>query len=89
MDRAGWITDVCRPDQSEYSEACKDASASGRLVRSDTGTLIVPGMVDLHIHAPQWPQIGQALHLPLEEWLYRYTFPLEARYSDTRFAKQI
>ena len=89
VDRAGWITDVCRPDQSEYSEACKDASASGRLVRSDTGTLIVPGMVDLHIHAPQWPQIGQALHLPLEEWLYRYTFPLEARYSDTRFAKQV
>ena len=43
--------------------------------------------MDLHIHAPQWPQLGKALHLPLDEWLQRYTFPLEARYEDTEFAR--
>ncbi len=47
---------------------------------------VLPGMVDLHVHAPQWPQLGEALDLPLEEWLQKFTFPLEARYSDTAFA---
>ena len=48
---------------------------------------LLPGLVDLHVHAPQWPQLGKALHLPLDEWLQRYTFPLEARYEDLEFAR--
>ena len=47
---------------------------------------LVPGFVDLHIHAPQYPQLGKALDCPLEEWLTRYAFPLEARYADAAFA---
>ncbi|MEP5155098.1 MAG: guanine deaminase, partial [Planktotalea sp.] len=41
--------------------------------------VLIPGLVDLHIHAPQFPQLGTALDVPLEDWLFRYTFPLEAR----------
>ena len=51
------------------------------------GTLVLPGFVDLHIHAPQYPQLGQALDAPLEVWLGKYTFPLEARYADLDFAR--
>lgn len=47
---------------------------------------LLPGLVDLHIHAPQWPQLGTGLDLPLERWLFDYTFPLEARYADRDFA---
>lgn len=47
---------------------------------------ILPGLVDLHVHAPQYPQLGQALDLPLQDWLQRYTFPLEARFADLAFA---
>ncbi|MFT6309151.1 MAG: guanine deaminase [Halioglobus sp.] len=46
----------------------------------------LPGLVDTHIHAPQWPQLGKALHLPLENWLMDCTFPLESKYQDVAFA---
>jgi len=51
--------------------------------------VLLPGFVDLHVHAPQYPQLGMALDLPLEDWLLRYTFPLEARYADLAFAARV
>ncbi len=51
------------------------------------GTIVLPGFVDTHVHAPQYPQLGQALDVPLEVWLGKYTFPLEARYADLDFAR--
>lgn len=54
----------------------------------DRGVLI-PGLVDLHVHAPQFPQLGTSLDVPLEDWLFRYTFPLEARYDDLAFATEV
>ena len=54
----------------------------------DRGVLL-PGLVDLHIHAPQFPQLGAALDVPLEDWLFKYTFPLEARYDDLAFATEV
>ena len=69
VDRDGWIVNVCRLGQPAYQEVQKTALSSEQLVETDTGTFIFPGMVDLHIHAPQWPQIGQVLHRPLQEWL--------------------
>lgn len=51
------------------------------------GTIVLPGFVDTHIHAPQYPQLGQALDVPLEVWLGKYTFPLEAKYADLDFAR--
>lgn len=53
------------------------------------GTVLLPGLVDLHVHAPQWPQLGTGLDLPLERWLFDYTFPLEAHYADLAFARPI
>jgi len=62
-------------------------AGSDDLVRLETGQFLLPGLVDLHIHAPQWPQMGKALHLPLNDWLQQYTFPLEAKYADLEFAR--
>ena len=45
--------------------------------------------MDTHVHAPQWPQLGKALDRPLDEWLQKYTFPLEARYADADFAERV
>jgi guanine deaminase len=53
------------------------------------GQYLLPGMVDLHVHAPQWPQRGLALDKPLEVWLQTHTFPLEARYADLDFAARV
>lgn len=53
------------------------------------GQYLLPGLVDLHVHAPQFPQLGNALDEPLEVWLQTYTFPLEARYEDEGFARDV
>jgi len=51
--------------------------------------VLLPGLVDTHLHAPQWPQLGTGLDLPLEEWLFEYTFPLEQRLTDPAFAAEV
>ncbi len=59
-----------------------------RLCDLDLGknVVLLPGLVDTHIHAPQWPQLGTGLDLPLEKWLLEHTFPLEARLTEPAFA---
>ncbi|XP_061673522.1 guanine deaminase [Syngnathoides biaculeatus] len=49
----------------------------------------MPGMVDTHIHAPQYSYAGTALDLPLLEWLNKYTFPVESRFKDKNFAQKV
>jgi guanine deaminase len=63
--------------------------AAGSLVTLGKDEYLLPGLVDLHVHAPQWPNLGLALDLPLEEWLQACTFPLEARYGDIAYAREV
>ena len=88
IDGAGRIASVLRADDPRHSVALGEAEAAGRLVRLPTDIFLLPGFVDLHIHAPQYPQLGTALHVPLEVWLQTHTFPLEARYADLAFAER-
>ena len=48
--------------------------------------LIIPGLVDLHMHAPQYTYRGLHMDLELLEWLNSYTFPAEAKYADADYA---
>ncbi len=50
--------------------------------------LIFPGMVDLHIHAPQYAFRGMCMDLELMDWLNRYTFPEEEKYEDLAYAEK-
>lgn len=77
-DPLGVITSVV-----PYTSDCQPDVELGKSVA------LLPGLVDTHIHAPQWPQLGTGLDEPLEKWLFKYTFPLEARYSDNAFAQQV
>ena len=52
------------------------------------GCLIVPGMIDLHIHAPQYAFRGMCMDLELMDWLNRYTFPEEAKYMELEYAER-
>src|SRR6202795_3471757 len=70
------------------SSAARHAAA-GTLVTLGEGQYLLPGLIDLHVHAPQWPQLGKALDQPLEVWLQTFTFPLEARYADLNFAATV
>lgn len=53
-----------------------------------SGKLIVPGMTDLHVHAPQYTFRGIGMDLELLDWLNQYTFPEEVHYSDLEYAKK-
>src|SRR5882757_7123813 len=69
--------------------AAEHHAAAGTLTRLRDGQYLLPGLIDLHVHAPQWPQLGLALDQPLEVWLQTYTFPLEARYADIDYAETV
>lgn len=79
IDATGMITRVVRSGDEGHGVAKWGAEPLAGFV--------LPGFCDLHIHAPQWPQLGKALDASLEEWLQTHTFPLEARYSDLDFAR--
>ena len=89
VDDRGVIAAVLRPDDPGHADLKAEAARGGRLVTMPAGSMMLPGFVDLHIHAPQYPQLGTALDVPLEVWLQRHTFPLEARYADAGFAESI
>lgn len=48
--------------------------------------LVIPGLCDLHIHAPQYPFRGLGMDMELLEWLNTHTFPEEGRYADLQYA---
>jgi guanine deaminase len=60
----------------------------GEVVDLGRHTLISPGFVDTHLHAPQLEMIG-SYGGDLLQWLNRYTFPTEARFADAAHATRI
>lgn len=50
--------------------------------------LVFPGMIDLHVHAPQFAFRGMCMDLELMDWLNRYTFPEEEKYENLDYAKK-
>ena len=58
-----------------------------KMVYDYTGKLIIPGFIDAHCHAPQYIFSGIGMDLQVLEWLNTYTFPSEAKFSDTSFAQ--
>lgn len=42
---------------------------------------LIPGLIDMHTHAPQYRNLGLGLDSPLLEWLEKVTFPEERSFS--------
>lgn len=76
-------------EHPDYQTLLTALAEQGKLQTLRQGQYLMPGLVDLHCHAPQWPQAGKGLDLPLYDWLQNYTFPLENRYQDVDFAQAI
>ncbi|MGI6235739.1 MAG: amidohydrolase family protein [Christensenellales bacterium] len=52
--------------------------------------LIIPGMCDMHLHAPQYAYRGIGMNIENPEWgtwFERYAFPDESRYADLDYAR--
>ena len=50
--------------------------------------LLLPGLVDTHVHYPQLRAIG-GLGMPLLDWLDQCALPEEARLADTEYAQSV
>lgn len=50
--------------------------------------LIIPGFVDIHLHAPQINNLGLGVDMELLDWLNTYTFPEESKYKSLSYAEQ-
>jgi len=48
--------------------------------------LIIPGLCDLHVHAPQYAFRGLGMDMELLDWLNTYTFPEESKYEQIDYA---
>lgn len=84
----GMITEVVYPSERHFDARKSEAEQQGNLERLPSASYILPGFIDCHVHAPQYPQLGSALDVPLEVWLHKYTFPLEARFADLAYARR-
>ena len=77
---------------------CKDGKVDGiyqtlpfRLggspIRDYGDCLIIPGLVDLHVHAPQYSYRGLGMDMELLEWLEVNTFPEEAHFEALAYGR--
>ena len=89
IDTQGDIAATLTVDDARYSDLVAQLRGVNKLETLAKGQYLMPGLVDLHCHAPQWPQAGKGLDLPLFDWLQNYTFPLENRYANNEFATQV
>jgi guanine deaminase len=85
IDGHGKITAIYKSRQDpQQGEIPSDAQVH----RIPPGDFLIPGFVDTHPHAPQWPMrgLGQGLHIL--DWLEKITFPHEARFADPIYARK-
>jgi len=61
---------------------------AGLEIRDYGDRLIIPGLVDLHVHAPQYAFRGLGMDLELLDWLKQHAFPEEIRYADLSYAEE-
>lgn len=54
-----------------------------------SGHFLIPGFVDTHNHAPQWPMRGRGQGLHILDWLEQVTFPVEGRFADSAYAARV
>ena len=89
VDERGAIARVLREGEPEHAQALAAHRTRGTLTELGANRYGLPGFVDIHVHAPQWPQAALALDEPLYLWLEQRTFPLESRFADLDFARTV
>ncbi|WP_294407169.1 amidohydrolase family protein [uncultured Clostridium sp.] len=74
---------ICQGVFEEIPEEFK-----GLEIKDFKDNIIIPGMVDLHVHAPQYSFRGLGMDLELLDWLNINTFPEEAKYRNIEYAEK-
>jgi len=95
LDHGGSIAAVVDRQADQSDEAWRNTLDKHAALLEKGGRVqqlegfLVPGLVDCHIHAPQYTYTGNGLDLPLMQWLEQYTFPAEAKMSDTAWSREV
>lgn len=82
---------VCVNDKG-FVEGCYDRlpeQYKGCSITDYGDCLLMPAFNDLHVHAPQYRNMGLAMDEELLPWLNRYTFPEESKFNDISYAERI
>ncbi|MBN9620490.1 MAG: guanine deaminase, partial [Actinobacteria bacterium] len=80
------VTDGLVVDRGPFAEIA--ARHAGQDVVDLRDGVLLPGLVDTHVHYPQLRVIG-GLGLPLLDWLDRWALPEEARFADPDYAQAV
>lgn len=84
--RRGYL--VCRDGVVEGVYRTLPFRLGGYPVKDYGECLIIPGITDLHTHAPQYTFRGTGMDMELLDWLETYTFPEESKYKDMQYANE-
>lgn len=71
--RLGGPFEPMHPEMGEFCNA--------KVIYLERSQFLMPGMVDTHLHAPQWPNLGLGMDGQLKEWVEKWTNPMEVRFS--------
>jgi guanine deaminase len=81
LDEMGYIVD--------FGAASEVAPKYGDIaITTYRDRLIMPGLIDTHIHFPQMGMMA-AYGEQLLEWLTKYTFPTERQFADKSYAREV
>lgn len=70
----------------EFSD-CDDISAKTEVI-DYSGCAILPGLIDIHTHLPQYSAMGIG-SVSLLPWLNNYIFPLEKKFANNEYARKM
>lgn len=85
-EERGYLVSENRKVEGVY--ASLPSRFEGAVVTDWGERLIIPGLTDLHVHAPQYAFRGLGMDLELLEWLNNHTFPEEAKYKNLEYARK-
>lgn len=58
-----------------------------KVIDHGKGSIIIPGLIDTHVHAPQM-EMTAAAGFELLQWLDTHTFPTESKYAKVSYAEK-
>lgn len=76
-------------DDGKIVEFGEKVIPKGPVTHIPEQSFVIPGFIDIHCHAPQFPNSGLGTDLCLLEWLDKHTFKTEAMFSDADFAATV
>ncbi|KAF9164664.1 hypothetical protein DFQ26_001195 [Actinomortierella ambigua] len=88
VDTRGKIAKLLKNVDADKLPEALEGVAEDKVVRLTEDQFVIPGLIDTHIHAPQYTFCGNGHDMPLLEWLDTYTFPREAAFKDPVYARE-